>query len=115
MFNLGYCYDHGLGVEMDYQQAFHWCSKASEAGNSSAMCSLGTFNKFFIGSIRQPGDRIAMFNSGNRYEHCKGVPKDLHQAIEWYEKAKDAGDEDAAERIEVSNRKLTRRSKSRRL
>ncbi|KAL0214026.1 hypothetical protein P9112_006218 [Eukaryota sp. TZLM1-RC] len=47
-----------------------------------------------------------MINLGPCYEHGCGVPKDLYQAIKWYEKAKDAGFSKAAEGIEDCKRQL---------
>ncbi|KAL0213986.1 hypothetical protein P9112_006170 [Eukaryota sp. TZLM1-RC] len=134
MFDLGCCYDRGLGVEKDYQQAFHWYnkaadaghagafhwySKAAEAGISFAMRNLGCCYHHGLGvekdyqqafhwysKAAEADDEEAMFYIGNWYEHGYGVPKDLYQAIKWYDKAKNAGFSKAAEGIEDCKRRL---------
>ncbi|KAL0213987.1 hypothetical protein P9112_006171 [Eukaryota sp. TZLM1-RC] len=41
MFNLGYYYKAGKGVDQDHQQAFSWFKKAADAGNAYAMVEVG--------------------------------------------------------------------------
>lgn len=38
---LGQVYTYGIGVPVDYKQAFWWYKRASEQGNPDAMCRLG--------------------------------------------------------------------------
>ena len=35
-FNLGYCYDHGVGVAKDWKLAISWYRKAAKQGNVDA-------------------------------------------------------------------------------
>lgn len=44
------------------------------------------------GCNQSPSD---MFNLGVRYDKGQGVPQDFAKAIEWYQKAADAGNTDA--------------------
>lgn len=39
--DLGVCYGKGLGVSVDFIQAFHWYEKAAKQGNSVAQSNLG--------------------------------------------------------------------------
>ena len=39
--NLGFMYDHGLGVPQDYAKALKWYRKAAQQGNAEAQNSLG--------------------------------------------------------------------------
>ena len=57
-YNLGYCYECGLGVEIDYEKAVFWYKKAAELGNP-----------------------IAQTNLGGCYEHGRGVPQDFEKAF----------------------------------
>jgi len=41
MFELGLCYEKGLGVLQDHAQAAQWYRKAADAGYAGAMCNLG--------------------------------------------------------------------------
>ena len=76
MYNLGYCFDKGEGVEQNSTKAVELYTKAAEKGNSAAM-----------------------FNLGHIFEMGEGVEQNLAKAVEWYTKAQDAGDEDAEARI----------------
>ena len=54
----------------DETKAVEWYQKAAEAGNATAMCSLGY-----------------------AYEYGKGeLTKDTYKAVEWYKKAAEAGE-----------------------
>lgn len=41
MTQLGYRYDHGLGVGMDHEQAIQWYHRAAERGDLNALLNLG--------------------------------------------------------------------------
>ena len=62
--NLGYCYENGLGVTKDYNEAVKWYRKAAEQGNA-----------------------YGQYNLGLCYENGDGVSKDINQAVKWYRKA----------------------------
>ena len=65
-------YDEYDGIEVDYDKAVAWFSKAAEHGNSDAMISLGKC-----------------------YEFGDGVEVNTEKAQEYYEKALAEGNEDA--------------------
>lgn len=42
-FNIGQCYELGIGTEQDFKQAAEWYKTASEQGHPTAMYNLGVF------------------------------------------------------------------------
>lgn len=68
MYDLGYLYYSGEGVEKSYDLALKWYEKAADLGNLRAMYKLGLF-------YEQVDDR-----------------KDFEKAVLWYQKAADKGD-----------------------
>jgi len=65
---LGYMYEYGQGVPLDYAQALFWSRKAAAQGNADAQINLG-----------------------NMYYYGQGVPQDYAQAVYWYRKAAEPG------------------------
>eukprot|EP00698_Gefionella_okellyi_P015601 TRINITY_DN4413_c0_g1_i1.p2 TRINITY_DN4413_c0_g1~~TRINITY_DN4413_c0_g1_i1.p2 ORF type:complete len:196 (-),score=44.47 TRINITY_DN4413_c0_g1_i1:195-707(-) len=61
LYNLGYMFANGLGVERDYAQAAVLHRRAAEQGH-----------------------REAQYSIGGMYEAGRGVPLDLQQAQYWY-------------------------------
>ena len=59
LWRLGYCYEDGIYVEQDYQQALHYYELAAKQGNVRALCSLGLM-----------------------YEDGRGVPVDFTKAVD---------------------------------
>ena len=74
---MGNCYYYGNGVEVDYEKAAEWFTKAAEQGHAEAQ-----------------------YNLGFCYENGKGVPQDNEKAVEWYEKAAEQGYDDAIKKLE---------------
>jgi hypothetical protein len=68
LYNAGFCYFMGWGVNKDHAQAAPWFQKAAEKGHIGAAVSLGYL--YHIGS---------------------GVPHDDAAAMVWYKKAADGG------------------------
>lgn len=62
--NLGYCYEHGLGVARDEAEAVRWYRKAAQQDLA-----------------------IAQYNLGLRYYYGRGVTEDISQAAGWFAKA----------------------------
>lgn len=63
-FQLGQCYEKGLGTEVDSAQAVLWYTKAADQGNADALYSLGLC-----------------------YYYAIGVPEDLNKARALFRKA----------------------------
>lgn len=63
-YRIGKAYCYGLGTDIDYQQAFEWFKRSSEANNKFAQYSLGTL-----------------------YYNGTGVSQDYAKAIEFFQKA----------------------------
>ena len=70
-FQLGQCYEKGLGVETDSVQAVKWYTKAADQGNADALYSLGLC-----------------------YYYAIGVPENLEKAKAYLRKAIATGDLD---------------------
>jgi len=68
---IGFQYETGDGVPLDYKIAAQWYLKAAQAGEAQAMKNLGNF-----------------------YEEGRGVPEDWVSAAGWYKKAADRGNAD---------------------
>ncbi len=72
-YNLGLMYLTGDGVDLSYDKAFDWFSKAADQGNSDALYQLGGL-----------------------YEWGNGVPESVEKAIWYYDRAKELGNIRAA-------------------
>jgi hypothetical protein len=66
--NLGLCYEHGKGVDIDLDKAFYWYEKSAEGGDLTGQNNLGVC-----------------------YENGRGVDIDLQKAFHWYQKSAEAG------------------------
>ncbi|MBO43546.1 MAG: hypothetical protein CMM28_07460 [Rhodospirillaceae bacterium] len=75
---MGYLFEHGKGVERNYQQAVEWYQKAA-----------------------RQGEPAAQFNLGVMYRKGHGVKKDDKIARQWYEKAAEQGHPIAERVVEV--------------
>lgn len=72
-YSLGLMYLTGDGVDLSYDKAFDWFSKAANQGDSNAMYQLGGL-----------------------YEWGNGIPESVEKAIWYYSKAKELGNIRAA-------------------
>lgn len=113
---LGLCYENGYGVKMDYRKAAAYYQKAADCGDITGTCLLGHMYEEGLGVAQdyqkamelyvrsaQRGDVIAapgMVAVGRMYEAGHGVDKDLSLAKGWYQKALNAGYEQAALELE---------------
>jgi hypothetical protein len=108
MYNLGYCFDKGEGVEQNLAKAVEWFTKAAEKGHSSAMSNLGRCFKKGQGveqnlakavewytKAAEKGHSTAMNNLGICFHNGVGVEQNSTKAVEWYTKAAEKGDSTA--------------------
>ena len=75
--NMGICYNNGIGVEKDLQEAFKWFKLAAEQG-----------------------DDISQFCLGVCYSRGEGTKRDELKADEWIRKSAEQGNADALKVIE---------------
>src|SRR6266511_5403989 len=69
-YNLGRCYEYGIGIQKDEIKAFELYKVAAKQGHNFAQNSLGLL-----------------------YENGKGIEKDLEKAFYWYNKSAENGNE----------------------
>ena len=100
MNELGYCYEHGLGVLKNHAEAVKWYRKSAEQGYPLAQSNLGYCYQYGKGvekdyteavkwyrkSVEQ-GNAMAQNNLGICYQSGQGVEKDNIEAVKWYRKA----------------------------
>lgn len=95
-YNLGYCYQAGIGVEQNSEKAIEWYSKSAEQGWNDGlyamMMAYGSgngvqqdFNKAFSFALKcaENGDGTCMFNVINCYKEGMGTEKDIDKMLEW--------------------------------
>jgi uncharacterized protein len=101
---LGECYDSGLGLKKDHEEAVRWFRKAADRGDGPAMNSLGVAYSLGQGVKKDPveaarwyrkaadeGGAMAMTNLGSLYYEGRGVKKDPEEAVRWFRKAIEKG------------------------
>ena len=64
--NLGYMYQHGLGVPKSMEKAFEWYLASARHGNPVGQCNLATL-----------------------YYRGAGIPRDYKEAARWFRAAAD--------------------------
>lgn len=109
LYLYGLCNMYGTGTDVDVQVALEYLEKGANAGNIDCYASLGNLYTGKYEGIER--DEAKMFESyktycesatedidysyynglGNCYLNGTGIEKDVDKAIEWYEKASDAG------------------------
>lgn len=105
---LGYCFQHGIGLEASDQRAFEWYRRSADAGFAPAQNNLGLMYltgrgtersllrayEYFEKSAAQ-GDNWGLNNLGGMYEMGWAVAKDTRRALELYGQAVEAGNKPA--------------------
>lgn len=104
-YSLGRCYDKGLKVAQDYQQALYWYQKAAEQGHDKAANNLGCmyldgrgvaqdYEKaaWWLELSAQKNDTLAILNLGCMYEDGNlGGSQNYDKAFECYQRADKLG------------------------
>ena len=106
--NLGFCYDHGRGVEQNYTEAVKWYRKAAEQGNAAAQFNLGVCYASGRGVERNYTEAVKWYrkaaeqgNNGAQkllgfcYANGLGVEQSYTEAVKWYRKAAEQSDPNA--------------------
>lgn len=112
-YELGNCYEHGLGTPIDQKKAFACYHKAAELGHAKAQLQLGLFLQNGIGceanlteaarwyekaSLQEETE--AQLKFAECYEKGEGVPKDLELARKYYRLAAQNDSVDAQRQFE---------------
>lgn len=107
-YNLGVCYELGIGARKDVHEAARRFRIAASVGHSAAQAKLGSefasikpvvpepegIAKYFKSA--QGGNAFAQYNLGVCYaDGLLGVRKDSAEAIKWYTRSADGGQPEA--------------------
>jgi TPR repeat protein len=126
-YELGHCYDEGLGVKKDREKTVYWYTKAAEQGFAQAQYNLGVFYEnggrllddwynhdqsiaisdkdleealYWYTKAAEQGYAVAQRKLGSCYEWGWGVKKDSEKAVYWYTKAAEQGNAAAQTALE---------------
>ncbi|GES98825.1 kinase-like domain-containing protein [Rhizophagus clarus] len=101
-FQLGYCYDKGIGTDVVKIRAFELYKMAAEKEHIVAQINLGSLFEhgkgteknleravYWYNKAAENGHEIAQYNLGRCYQFGRGVEKDEVQAFEYYKKSAD--------------------------
>ena len=114
--NVGYAYDNGVGVEINYKEAYYWFEKAKLDSNVKpyALTSLAAMylegryvNQSYIKAFEhyeeaaENGFDRALYALGLMYEKGEGTPRNYNKAKKYYLKAHENGHELALDRKEA--------------
>ena len=106
-------YGMGVGVPKNETMRVAWLCKAAESGHAEAQYYLGSLYDRGLGGLPKDGSKaLALyrqsaaqehpygeFTLGLLYEHGRGVSKDVEEAIRWYRRAAEHGEEAAHEKL----------------
>ncbi len=99
-YNLGVCYERGLGVKTDYKKAFEYYKLTADKGDADAQENLAIFYESGLGTNQNyklafkyfslaaaQGKQNSIYNLGVFYYNGYGVKKDNNLAFKYYETA----------------------------
>ncbi|RHZ85635.1 hypothetical protein Glove_63g61 [Diversispora epigaea] len=103
-YNIGYCYQHGIGTTKDEEKAFQWYLKSAEGENTTGQNNLGYCYKHGIGTTKdeekafqwylksaEGGYSSAQYNLGLCYKDGIGTTKNEEKALQWILKSAEGG------------------------
>lgn len=95
-YNLGYCYQAGIGIEQNAEKAIEWYSKSADQGFKDGLYQMmmaygngsgveQNFEKAFSYALKcaENNDGTCMFNVINCYKEGMGTEKDLGKMLKW--------------------------------
>lgn len=118
--NVGWCYEKGYGVPVDYEEAVRWYRKSADKGNGYGasnlahmyICELGVafdaeaFVKYTcIGA--DAGVPGCQYNLGCEYLTGKVIERNVEEAQKWIEAAAKNGHQGAKQMLENANGDLS--------
>ena len=105
-FNVGVDYEYGIGVSQSYKLAVKWYQQASKQGNARAMNNLGMKYAWGLGVEKDENkafqlvmesalkdNPVAMKNLADFYLDGVGCQRNTTKAMEWFQKAKENGED----------------------
>ncbi|POG61633.1 hypothetical protein GLOIN_2v1786332 [Rhizophagus irregularis DAOM 181602=DAOM 197198] len=108
MYNFGYCYSQGIGIERNENRAFELYKEVAENGDLDSLYNLEYCYSQEIGTRKneikafelykeaaEKGDIDSTFNLGICYEDGTGTEKNEIKAFELYKEAAEKGDLDS--------------------
>lgn len=103
-YNLGWCYEKGLGVAALPVEAAKWYRKAAEQGYAPSQCNLGLCYETGEGVVKDLSIAVSWYrksaeqnylaaqcNLGFCYKNGIGVKQDEAEAFVWFKKAAEQG------------------------
>ena len=107
---VGYAYEHGLGVEQSHEKAMDMYKKAAAHGDIRAIFNVGIMYQFRFETNLEEAVRCyrtaaeaGLTRAQSRLGHCylygTGVAQDYEQALEWLRTAGDNGDANALQTL----------------
>lgn len=91
MGNIGICYLEGTGVTKNEYKGCYWIQRAANLGDSSRQTKLGDLYRDGV---------VVRISSSYPYHYDTIIPKDITQAMYWWNLAAEGGDETAKERLQ---------------
>lgn len=95
-YNLGYCYQSGVGVDQNLEKAIEWYLKSAEQGFNDALYKMmmaygngsgveQNMERAFSYALKcaENNDATCMFNVINCYKQGMGTEKDSEKMLEW--------------------------------
>lgn len=108
-YDIGHCFENGIGVQQDKKKAFQWYKKCAQKNNSASLHALGRC--YFYGQCDQEINKKLAFDYfmksakldnvngeyavGKCYYYGLGVKKDKCEALKWYNKSASRNDKRA--------------------
>ena len=86
IYNLGNCYENGIGTSINKQKAFELYQKSANLGSASGTISLGYCYQNGVG-IRNLGNISGINNLGDCYKNGIGTSINCQKAFYLYQKA----------------------------
>lgn len=114
MINLGILYYKGKGIQQDYYKAFELFKKASDLENKTAYAWLAECYYYGNGTQKDYQKALQLYLKGNLYgytqrqigriyESGQDVKKNLTEALNWYKKANESGEDCKADIERINN------------
>ena len=114
MISLGILYYEGKGIQQDYYKAFELFKKASDLENKTAYAWLAECYYYGKGTKKDYQKALQLYLKGNLYgytqsqigriyESGQDVKKNLTEALNWYKKANESGEDCKADIERINN------------